>query len=937
MYKIFLSLLVFLQVAAYAQTGTLKGIASDSTNSEALIGAVVSVVDNNAIGGVTDIDGSFVISNIPAGTYDFKISYLGYVDKVLTGVTINAGQTTDLGAITMAEEGSGHATVTVIGTRVTNSEQAVVTEVKESEQVVTAVSAEQISKSQDRDAAQVMQRVPGVTLIQNRFVMVRGLNQRYNSVLLNGAVAPSSESDSRAFSFDIIPSAMLDRLLIYKSGSAEMPGDFAGSVIKVYTRNTTSENQTLFNLTGGYRLGTTFNQMESQRRYAADGFGFGGPARGMPNGFPAKVPDITNTQTQNEVNTLSKSYDNDWRQHSFTVMPDLRAGLLVARKFTLGSVKVSSINNLTYSNTWLTQVQKRNFYWNYNFTDYTSDVRWHNEDTVYNNDVRLSLLSNWAFVINPKHKIEFRNMFSKMSSIEDTKRKGYSNEQQSDYYFTSLRYQTNTIYTTQLQGTHEVNNDITKLSWLAGYSYITRKEPNWRRYSYQRQLGTDDAYLLTLNNTASATNNARFSTDMKESSFTGGIDLEHGFKKELDSSNFVVRVGVFADIKSRTYAARWMSYSIASGQYNMQELESKPIYEALSDQYINSPFGLVLKEGTRSSDTYDANSQLMAGYAGFTWKFLQSFNLSAGLRVESFNQTLTSAVDNVPVKVDTSYISPLPSLNLAYNFNPKFLIRGAYFRSVNRPEFRELAPFPFYDFTIQVDRVGNPDLKITDIDNYDLRLEYYPGDGEMIAVGAFYKDFTNPIETYLVPAGSNFLFVPGNAAKANSYGVEVEIRKSLNGLTASTFLDRFSILFNGSLIKSQIKLSADAPGNLDRDRPMQGQAPWIINTGLYYFDDNKGINISLLYNVFGPRIISVGDSQTPSWYEMPRQMLDLTVSKDINEKVSFRFGISDILNSKIRIMEDGNFDEKLNNKTSDKEILTTNNGQYFTLGVNIKL
>lgn len=937
MYKILITLFVSLLFTAstYAQTGSVKGVISDSTNAESLIGAVVSLVGNSSIGGVTDIDGSFTIDQVPEGKHTFKVAYLGYKERIVENVVVKAGQTTDLGAFVMASEEEA-LVVTVTGTRVTNSEEAVVAEVKESKQVVSAISAEQISKSQDRDAAQVMQRVPGVTLIQNRFVMVRGLNQRYNSVLLNGIVAPSSESDSRAFSFDLIPSALLDRLLVYKSGSADMPGDFAGSVIKVYTRNTTSDNETLVSVTGGYRVGTTFGQMESQRRFAGDGFGFGTGKRDYPSGFPNRVPDVESISSQSKAEQATKSFDNDWAMHKFMVMPDLRISILDSKKFKIGSVKVNTINSVGYTNTWQTQYQDRNFYWNYNTTDYKSENRWYNRDTVYSNDVRVSALSNWAFIINSNHKIEFRNLYSKLSTIEDTKRTGYNNEQQKEYTFTSLRYQSNDILTSQLQGTHNFHKEKGKLTWVGGYSDIRKREPNWRRYGYQKNMNTDDPFLLIVNTGASATSNARFSTDMKENGFTGGVDLNHGLNKTIDSSKFVVKTGVFTDIKSRTYAARWMSYSKATDQSNISTLD-QPIENILIDQNFGYPGGLILKEGTRPQDAYTASSNLLAGYVGFSSKILRNINLSAGVRLESFNQKVNSKLDGGSVKIDTTYTSILPSANLSYNFTEKVLVRGAYFRSLNRPEFRELAPFPFYDFSVQADRVGNPNLKVADINNYEVRAEWYPGEGEMISFGVFYKDFKNPIETYLIPASSNFLFTPGNAKGAQVYGLELEVRKSLKGITSSALIDRLSVLFNGSLIKSQIVLADDAPGNLDRNRPMQGQAPWIVNTGLYYFDDNRGVNVTLLYNVFGPRLYTVGDFQNPSWYEMPRHMLDLTVSKDISKKTSLKIGISDLLNSKIRIKEDANFDEKLNTKDVDKDIMNTNTGQYFMIGLNVKL
>jgi hypothetical protein len=418
MYKIFLNVLVFLQVAAYAQTGTLKGIATDSSTSDALIGAVVSVIGNNTIGGVTDIDGAFVIENIPAGTYSFKVSYLGYTDRILHSIAIRAGEVNDIGIVTLNEEAGDYTTVTVIGTRVTSSEESVMEEVKQSDQVVNAVGAEQISKSQDRDAAQVVRRIPGVTLIDDRFVMVRGLSERYNVVLLNGVIAPSSESETRAFSFDIVPSTMIDRILVYKSGAPDLSGDFAGSVIKLNTRNVLSENIAALGITLGYRAGTTFNSFSRENGNYSDWTTFGNRGRALPASFPKDLKNLG--YNYDEAANQSKNLNNNWGLKSTTAIPDLRMNLMLGKKFRVGDVTFNTINNISYNNTYQYYEATRKRYWNYT-ADGQSETMLDNKDKVYSNGYRLGVLSNWSAVVSrtkATHRFDFRNMYTRMASSD---------------------------------------------------------------------------------------------------------------------------------------------------------------------------------------------------------------------------------------------------------------------------------------------------------------------------------------------------------------------------------------------------------------------------------------------------------------------------------------------------------------------------------------
>jgi outer membrane receptor protein involved in Fe transport len=258
------------------------------------------------------------------------------------------------------------------------------------------------------------------------------------------------------------------------------------------------------------------------------------------------------------------------------------------------------------------------------------------------------------------------------------------------------------------------------------------------------------------------------------------------------------------------------------------------------------------------------------------------------------------------------------------------LIRVAYSKTVNRPVFRELAPFNYYDFDRNVNIFGNPNLKTARIDNVDLRWELYPSKSETVTFGVFYKNFVNPIEQYLAP-GSNLIYSYVNADKATTYGVEAEIRKSFDNVFNSDFLKRWTFVFNGALIKSSIALPANLD-NLVHNRPMQGQSPYILNASLFYSHPESGWQASIMYNVFGKRIFAVGDTQSnPNQYELSRHQIDFTISKQLTKHLEIKFGVADLLNNPYRLVFDSNRDNKIS--SVDAIVQKYRFGQYSNVGV----
>jgi hypothetical protein len=720
-------------------------------------------------------------------------------------------------------------------------------------------------------------------------------------------------------------------MLVFKSGSSDIPGDFAGGVIKIFTSSTADSNLTRISLTGGYLTGTTFKTYYTSEGSKTDFLGFDNGYRSLPSDFPDHL-----NSPQADVQKASLSLPNNFAPQKKTAIPDIRFSADWIRKFTLKDKTGSAINSINYSNTYQTFRAKRARYLLYEEVSHTSPKLWEFEDDTYIKSVRLALLSNWMLRLNHNHSIEFKNLFNQMGQDETIIRQGIMPIQRAGDSLRnySFGYSSRTIYSGQLRGVHRFNESRTEFQWVAGFSYFNSKSPDLRRFRTYKKQGTDDPYKLIIPPTATTFDAARFYSVLNEGTvMTSGSFTHKFFNPESTEKGVQLNAGYYVERKSREFHARWMSYkTFASNGQWADSIAGLPLDQIFTPDHINTSTGFFLAEGTNSSDKYSAQNFLTAGYAGLTIP-VKNFNIATGTRMEYNILSLQSVSNLKDVDVRRPVLSVLPFINVAYNISGKSLLRGAYSKTVNRPEFREIAPFLFYNFEMVADNVGEPGLKTANIHNIDFRYELYPSKGETFSLGIFYKKFINPIETYIRTGADNPIFTYGNANEARNYGVEMEFRKSLTGLSENTFIKNFSLVFNGSLIESKVSLGSQAKAQ-DSVRALQGQSPYVINAGIYYIDDKKDIMLSILYNIFGRRIWIVGDDNNPTVYEMPRNSLDISFSKALRKNLDLRLGIQNLLNAPVRMIQDSDRDSRITVK--DEYILTFNRGVYITGGIGLR-
>lgn len=892
---IVLGLLSAASMPTWAQQ--IKGVVIDQKSKETLIGAVVTV-DGTNVKAITNIDGNFQIDGLDKEKkYTLYINYVGYKTQKIDGV--QAKDADQVIALQPDEQQLKEVTVTAVERR--NTDAAMIQVAKNSPVIVSNVSAQEISRTQDTNAGEVIRRVPGVSLIDDKFVMVRGLSQRYNNVWVNGGAVPSSEADSRAFSFDIIPSSQIDNLTIVKSPTAEYPADYSGGFIIVNTKEIPAENSFNIAVGGNWNTSSAFQNFSYSKGSGTDFLGFDNGLRSLNGGIHADLnPQLdANGKPVGDYATslLGNGFNNDWLIKNKKPLGDLKLAASLNQRWMLGGRTLGMLAALNYTNEYRTyENMENNLYGIYDAANDKPNYLRHSVDDQYNNNVRLGAMLNFTFLSKDgNHKYQLKNIFNQLATSRYTWRDGVSAqsnlERSAEYY-----YRSRTTYNGQLTGKHTFTSDA--LDWSIGYAYANRHLPDRRRYLIDDALESG-VYALSTGNDIS-----REWTQLDEHILSLGVNDKHHFK----FGNFEpdLQVGAYGEYRTREYQTRNFIYNWNVSDNNMpSDFRHSDIPTLLSSEANMGYDKLYLLEEKQMRNNYRGHNTLGAGYLALSLPF-GKLGIHAGVRFEHNDMELISNSRDYEKSESSRHYKTddvFPSLNTTYKINDQHQVRLSYGRSINRPEFREASSSVYYDFDLASNVQGNTELKNCYVDNLDLRYEWYPSRGELISLAVFYKHFDSPIEwTYTVAGGTDLIYSYKNAKSANNYGVELDIRKNLGFIG----LKDFSWSFNGALIKSKVQFEKGAK---EEDRPMQGQSPYLINTGIFYKNAPLKMDIALLYNRIGKRIIGVGrsegstgddsNSRVPHSYEMPRNTIDFSLAKKFGEHLELKLNVRDLLAEKI--------------------------------------
>ncbi|MBK9391050.1 MAG: carboxypeptidase-like regulatory domain-containing protein [Bacteroidetes bacterium] len=769
-----------------AQTGSIDGKATDKKTNEALIGVMVTI-DGTTMGAAADLDGHFVIPNVKPGKYKVRASYISYDPIIFEDVVVAAGKTTTL-PVVMSENTVALKEVTITGVKKTNTDVSMINTTRMSPLVSIGVSGQQILRSQDRDASEVIKRLPGTTIIDDRFIVVRGLSQRYNAVWLNNTATPSSEADVKAFSFDVIPASMIENMMIIKSPAPELPADFSGGFVKITTVNLPEKNSFFVSYGTGVGQGTTFEESNKYQPSSTDWLGFDNGYRDLPKEMPAHLnsyENATNPEIKKRITEMGRALNKTWSPVDGKAIPDQRFSLGFNKRFKSGSQTFGNVTSVTYSNVSNYDRINNNTYSIYNFREDKSSYLDEFYDDQYTNTVKAGILHNWAWYPANGQKIEFRNLLNQIGSNRYSEREGREWYNNGRYIRSNEnKYMNRSIYSGQLAGEHSLNGDNTsKIDWVAGYALSNKNEPDIKRTRYIRDEADTTQYFMLFGDNADLSSQSQMWLNLNENLITASVN----FTKEFNFSGFnpEIKAGVYFENKQREFHSRNFGWATASNQSDF-DITTLPTEDIFVDNNINLTDGVRLTEVTSPSDSYNASNKQISGYLSAKLPITSYISLYTGLRLEKNTQTLDSYRQGttIPVNVVRDTINLFPSANIAFNLGEKNLLRAAYGLSVNRPEFRELAPFYFVDFDLNAGIYGNPSIKQSYIHNIDLRFEHYPSPNETFNIGLFYKHFSNPIEmTIMGNSPTQYSFE--NVTSAYSYGIETDVRKSLGFISGA--------------------------------------------------------------------------------------------------------------------------------------------------------
>ncbi len=886
-----LVLITLSSVNIYAQAGKIAGKVTDIKTGETLIGLSVKI-SGTTKGSITDVEGRYSIPALAPGKYIIDFSYIGYSTKSISDVEVVDGQVTTLNvAMEQPSEGKRLQEVVIKGSAKRESVNTLYAQQKNSIAISDGISADVIRKSPDRNTSEVLKRVSGTTIQDNKFVIIRGLSDRYNTSMLDNAPLPSTEPNRKAFSFDIIPSSLIENIIINKTATPDLPGDFAGGAIQILTREIPDQNFFNFSIGEGYNSNSTGKKFISGERGGLDFLGFDNGDRQLPASFPGTM-ELAKQSEQQKLNSQLQ-LKNLFSNRNTTALPSQNIQMAIGKNYRTESSNVyGGIFSVNYRNGF----------------SITNPFRSYNQSFVYNDDqykytTSLGLLANFGYSFK-NSKISFKNIYNRNFDDLYTVRSGVNAATTRDVNFYAIDLLQKSLFNTEVDGTHKLSDNGARLKWSLSYGNIINNQPDQKKMLYSRPQGSNEPMRADVTGSSIGRENARFYSDLNENIYSTSATFS--LPVRLFKEKSTLKFGASGQLRERSFDARLLGSTLRSdnsGSLN-DSISKLPIDQLFNSDLVKSGVYRIL-ELTSATDRYDAHAFTGAGYAMLDNKLTKNLRMVWGLRVENFLQS----IDNT--EVDQSNLDILPSVNFTYSLTEKANLRASYSKTVARPEFRELAPFAYYDYELSALSYGNKNTERTQIDNVDLRYEFYPSPGQIISVSAFFKNFEKPIEPTIFDKNSSLERSYQNASNAKNYGIEAEIRRSLDFIPG--FGNNLQAYTNVAVIKSEVRFVSLADGTAGEGlekRPLAGQSPYVINAGLTYSSSNNKLAFNALYNRIGRRINAVGGTSFPTIWENPRDQIDFQASyKVLKNKGELKLNLADILNQNVTFYQDWNLDK----------------------------
>lgn len=869
-------------------TGRVAGRVLDASTGKGIAGVGVQIV-GTTLGAMTGVDGSYTVLNVPAGTVTLQVRRIGFAAKSITGLIVPAGGGIEQN-ITMEAAELQLSAVTVSAAAERGSVNDALDAQRTATGIVNAITAEQISKSPDGDAAKAIQRVSGVTVQDGRSVFVRGLGERYTVTNLNGTRLPSPEPEKRFVPLDMFPSGLLQSINVSKTFTPDLSGDFSGASVDIQTREFPANRVVTFSASLGANTLATGQTIQAAPSTGGDWFGLGSGGRPLPAEL-ATASSVNQLTTRPQINGAINSLRNAWSPLEQTGLPNGSFGVSVGGQDPFFGLRVGYLASLTYSAS--QSIREDDFQANPEQRD--GAIRelesWSGQGS--SRGVSWGGMLNFSSLITQNTRLSLNNTYTRSADSDARRTSGES------FAFSlanierqTLRYVERAIRSTQLKGEHTLGTRQ-NFDWSLASSGVERQEPDRSDLVYA-QFGNGQPFAWSDGNPDVA---RRTFGDLSESNWT----YSGNYKLALSDSYNPVFLKAGGTFRTTSRDAVNRQFSIIS-TFVPTDDRSRPAEELFDGRFTSGDQNVFNILNVAQDGVYNASEQIAAGYLMAELPLGDNIKVIGGARVESANIDVNTVLTNASVfnsGLDNTDI--LPALVVNINTGDIGQLRVSASQTLARPEYRELSPVQYLEVVGGQITSGNPNLQRTLIQSYDLKYELFPNAGEVLSIGVFAKRFDQPIERIDIATGGQPLVSFFNARAANNYGVELEARKGLGGL--SERLDPLAVFSNVTLMRSDIEVGGDASANTNANRPMMGQAPWVVNAGATYTGESNGTSATLLYSAVGPRIHSAGTIPFPDVYEQPRHLVDLSLRMPLGDRWTWRLDARNLLDAPFQLTQ----------------------------------
>ncbi|MBN2667808.1 MAG: TonB-dependent receptor [Bacteroidales bacterium] len=885
---------LFISLNLLAQKATIKGTVKDEKTGELLFGTNI-FIKGTTIGTMSDFDGNYTLSVDP-GSYELTCSFVSYqTQNIKFNVAAGETKTIDFSMGTTALELND---VQVVAKRVERTESAVVAMQKNSATVISGISSQEITKSGASDAAAALKKVTGVSVQDGKYVYVRGLSDRYSKTTLNGAEISGLDPERNTVQMDLFPTNILENMLVFKAFSPDLSGDFTGGLIDIRTKDVPDKFILGFSAELSYSpQSNLINNFLTYQGGKYDALGIDDGTRAIPSEATGEIPYRLQGK-DDEINNITKSFNKIWDVETKSTGLDHKYALDLGKNFKLFGKESGIIVAGTYSHS--NKYDDNQRYGRYEITDpddkSLNTISQSNYFASGKEDVMWSGLAVLGMKINNQNKVSLTVSNNHKGAKEATYMM-YRDFKNSDGEIREkriLEFNSRNLFVAQLKGKRD--GEKLDVDWIASYTNAKQDEPDIRFLINQFEPRiTDTLYYIDPSTIPSP---RRFYRNMNENVYYGRIDLSYDFK--FMGSDSKLKGGFSENYKTRSYRQKQVNF------YEAHQQTYSYITNYFADDNIDTENGIraqgSLKDDQKNS--YDGYMTVMGGYLMADLPLYDKYRIVAGLRVEQaymYTESLKEAVGNQVNYGELDELSMLPSFNFTFTPNKSNNWRLAYNKTVARPSFREKSPLAIESVTGDI-VIGNPNLKQTNVDNFDFRYEHYFGSGEVVSGGLFYKNFENPIEKTFNTKAQNPELTWRNVEHAQLTGIELEFAKKLDFIE---ILKNFKTTFNFTYVHSavdvdpqELEIKKIYDPEISSTRIMFEQSPYIFNALLSYKNDSIDFAANISYTYNAEKLVLVNPTGIPDIYQTPTHELNFNISKTFYKKYTLQFQVKNILDQR---------------------------------------